>query len=76
VVASDIAAVHEVAGDAAELVPPGDVDAWAGVLRDLLGDASRRAVLVEKGRERALGFSWERTVSLTVDVYKEALGAN
>ena len=52
VVASDIPAIREVAGDAAVLVPPGDVEQWVGALEDVLGSPSRRAVLAEAGRQR------------------------
>lgn len=57
VVASDLAGYREAAGGAAELVPPKDARALATCLAALLGDAGRRAVLVERGRRRAESLS-------------------
>ena len=44
--------VPEVVGDAALLVPPGDADALAGALRDVLGDDGVRERLVTARSER------------------------
>jgi glycosyltransferase involved in cell wall biosynthesis len=74
VVASDIPALREVAGDAAVLVPPGDVEQWAGALEDLLDSASRRSELAEAGRRRAALFPWARTAAATLEVYEQLVG--
>ncbi len=74
VVASDIPAIREVAGDAALLVPPGDVEQWVGALEDVLGSPSRRAGLAEAGRRRAALFPWASTAAATLEVYKELVG--
>lgn len=74
VVASDIPAIREVAGDAAVLVPPGDVGQWAGALEDVLGSPSRRARLAEAGRRRAALFPWASTAAATLEIYKELVG--
>jgi glycosyltransferase involved in cell wall biosynthesis len=74
VLCSDIAALREVAGGAARLVPPGDVDGWARALSELVGGAAAREALAAAGRARAAPFSWERTVRETRAVYVEALG--
>jgi alpha-1,3-rhamnosyl/mannosyltransferase len=74
VVASDIPAIREVAGDAAVLVPPGDVQQWAGALEDILATPSRRAELAEAGRRRAALFPWASTAAATLEVYKELVG--
>jgi len=74
VVASDIPAIREVAGDAAVLVPPGDVEQWAGALEGLLGSPSRQAELAEAGRRRAALFPWSSTAAATLEVYKELVG--
>jgi len=70
VVASDIPAIREVAGGAATLVAPGDVNAWTEALEAALAGAGR-ARWVEAGRRRAAGFSWSSTAAATLDVYKE-----
>lgn len=74
VIASDIPALREVAGDAAVLVPPGDADAWAQALEGLLAEPTRRAALVEAGRHRASRYSWEATAAATLAVYRELVG--
>lgn len=71
VVASDIPAVREVAADAARLVPPGDVDAWADAIDGLLGDDRARSQLARAGRLRSGAFSVERWVAATWSVYQE-----
>jgi glycosyltransferase involved in cell wall biosynthesis len=74
VVASDIAALREVAGEAAVLVPPGDVQQWAGAIEDVLASHSRRAELADAGRRRAALFPWASTAAATLEVYKELVG--
>ena len=73
VIASGIAALREVAGDAARLVTGDDPDAWAGALDELMHDRDLHADLAVAGRRRAELFSWERCANETVAVYREAL---
>jgi len=73
VLASDAGSLPEVLGDAAELLPPRDPEAWAAAVPRLLSDASRRAEMVERGLERAAQFTWERTAAATYAIYEEAL---
>jgi len=67
--------LEEVVGDAALLVPPGDVDALAGALGRLLDDDTLSARLRAAGPARAAAFTWERAVEAHVDVYRRAVGA-
>jgi glycosyltransferase involved in cell wall biosynthesis len=71
VVASDIAPLREVSGDAAVLVPPGDAGAWAEAIEALLADGPRRAQMAAQGRRRAELFSWASTAAATLAVYRE-----
>ena len=71
VVASDIPAIREVAGDAAVLVPPGDADAWPEAVSRVLESPSLQAELAGTGRRRAALFSWARMAEATLGVYKE-----
>jgi glycosyltransferase involved in cell wall biosynthesis len=61
VIASDVAALREVGGNAARFVPPDDAVALASAvahaLRDREGSRERKAA----GRQRAEEFSWSRT---------------
>jgi glycosyltransferase involved in cell wall biosynthesis len=74
VVASDIPAIREVAGGAARLVPPGDVEAWAAALEALLADDAARSELAVAGRERARRFDVATSVKGIRGVYGELLG--
>jgi glycosyltransferase involved in cell wall biosynthesis len=71
VVASDIPALREVAGDAAVLVPPRSPDLWAEALSRVLESAPLRAELAAAGRSRAALFSWRRTAEATLAIYEE-----
>jgi glycosyltransferase involved in cell wall biosynthesis len=73
VVTSSGTATAEVAGDAALLVDPLDVDAIACAIRAVLDDRAEAARLVAAGRDRAETFTWERAADLVVEVYREAL---
>ena len=52
--------VHRESGDAGVYVPPGDVDAFAGAIRELLADRARRQELGRALRQRAASYySWD-----------------
>jgi glycosyltransferase involved in cell wall biosynthesis len=70
VVATRAGAVPEVAGDAAVLVEPGDVDALASALVQVLDDDARRADLVARGRSQVERFSWTRTAAELAAIYR------
>lgn len=74
VVASRVASLPEVLGDAAWLVPPGDGERLAGAIKEALGDAGRRREMARAGIERAASFTWTATASATAAVYR-SLGA-
>lgn len=72
---SNRSSLPEVAGDAALLVEPEDVDAITAGLERLLTDGEWRAQAVERGLRQARLFSWERCVEETVAVYRRALAS-
>jgi glycosyltransferase involved in cell wall biosynthesis len=63
----------EVAGDAALLFDPGDVEDMRGAIERLLGDEAERERLRAAGRARAATFTWERTARLTLESYGRVL---
>jgi alpha-1,3-rhamnosyl/mannosyltransferase len=75
VVSSSASSLPEVVGDAGLLVDPSDVEGWCSALRQLLEDEPRREMLATAGRARAQAFSWRRTATETVQVYREVLGS-
>jgi glycosyltransferase involved in cell wall biosynthesis len=71
VVTSNVSSLPEVAGDAALLVDPYDVDSLVEGLRRVLSDPVLAADLRRRGLERSREFSWERSVEKTRQVYQE-----
>ncbi len=74
VLTSSVSAMPEIAGDAALLVDPTDVQSIADGLRQLTTDATLRERLIHAGLERAKQFTWEKSVQETWKVYRELLG--
>ncbi|MDT7844296.1 glycosyltransferase family 4 protein [Streptomyces justiciae] len=71
-VATDVGSMPELVGDAAELVPYGDVEALADVVVRLLGDPARCEELREKGvRQAATWPTEDETVAQVLSVYDE-----
>ncbi|HUT25522.1 MAG TPA: glycosyltransferase family 4 protein [Sumerlaeia bacterium] len=78
VIASDAGCLGEMIehGRQGILYPPGDVNALAQALMDLLKDPQRRVELAAALRERALrDHSPDRVSSIALDLYREALAA-
>ena len=73
VLTSRVSALPEVAGDAALLVDPLDVEAIAAGIERIVSDAALRRSLAERGPVRAAGFTWQRTAALTAAAYREAV---
>jgi glycosyltransferase involved in cell wall biosynthesis len=71
VVASDVPALVEAVGDAAELVSPDNLFDVARGLRSVLLDEERRRELSHSGRLRAQRFNWDDTARAVLDVYQE-----
>jgi alpha-1,3-rhamnosyl/mannosyltransferase len=70
VVASRASSIPETVGDAAELVDPLDPADIARGMTKVAEDPARRAELRERGQARAAKFTWERSISATVDLYR------
>ena len=64
------------AAGAARLVPPGDTDALAATLSELISDEDARAELAAAAVRAAAGpFSWDEAARRTLDLYRELLEA-
>jgi glycosyltransferase involved in cell wall biosynthesis len=61
----------EVAGDAAVLVDPDDVQGLGDAMVRVLEDEALRESLSRKGQERARLFTWEQAARRTLSVYRE-----
>jgi glycosyltransferase involved in cell wall biosynthesis len=75
VVAARATALPEVGGDAAVLLPLGDVEVWTRTLVDLLEDPDRRAAVSAAGRVRARQFDWTNVAERFGEVYQRVLAA-
>ena len=73
VLTSSRSSLPEVAGDAALLVDPEDVDEIAQAMLRLSRDEELRAELVAKGHENVKRFSWEKAARETLAVLKRAM---
>lgn len=73
VVTSTAFSMPEIAGDAALLVDPYNVEALISVSHRLLTNRSLRDEMVALGKQRARRFSWNRCADETRAVYKEVL---
>jgi glycosyltransferase involved in cell wall biosynthesis len=70
IVLSDVGGFPEIG--AGRLVPPGDPDALAGALRELLADPAAREQLADGARAAAAGpYSWDEVASRTLALYGE-----
>lgn len=74
VMTSTHSSLPEVAGDAALLVDPLDVEAIAQAMLDLSRDEALRQRLIAAGYANVQRFSWERAAAETLAVLEEAAG--
>lgn len=74
VIVSNRSSLPEVIGNAGLQVDALDVDGLAQAMLSLIEDDALRAVLGQRGVERAKGFSWSRCAEQTLAVYKQVVG--
>jgi glycosyltransferase involved in cell wall biosynthesis len=70
VLASDIAALREVSGSGALLLPLGDEDAWANAIRRVASDEGFRAELRARGQATVGRYSWEQTARGVLELFR------
>ena len=66
----------EIAGDAALLVDPTDIDAIADAMLRLSQDEALRQQLIAAGHENVKRFSWEKAAQETLAVLEKAAKGN
>lgn len=71
VVASDVASVPEVVGEAGILLKPYQRKKWVDTIYRVLNREELKKKLVKETWEQASKFSWEKTAKQTLNVYKE-----
>ena len=73
VVIGSVAALNEVAGDAAMRVDPLEVEALSAAIVRLASSREQREDMSRRGLARARTFSWERAAAETLKVYRAAV---
>lgn len=73
VVTSNNSSLPEVAGDAALLINPNEPMQLAEAILKLISDSQLRQEFIDKGKERAKTFSWERTAIETLKAYRSII---
>ena len=73
VLTSNISSLPEVAGDAAIMVDPYDLDAITDGLKRLILDSALRDSLIQKGLVRARQFTWEKSARQLLGIYHSLL---
>ena len=73
VITSKVSSMPEVAGGAARLIDPLDVDELHQAILESLQDDDWRHQAITAGLERARAFSWDTCVDRTVEVYRQVI---
>lgn len=73
VIASDLSAHSEAAGDAAMLIRPYDAEELAECIAKIRNDVEIRKVLISKGYQRVKDFSWKNCARITMEAYRQVL---
>ncbi len=75
VITSNVSSLPEVAGDAALMVDPTDLDALIAALERLIGSEALRHDLATRGLARARAFTWDRSAQQLSDIYRRLLAS-
>ncbi|HAZ10402.1 MAG TPA: glycosyltransferase family 1 protein [Candidatus Omnitrophica bacterium] len=73
VIASNGGSIPEIAGGAAMLFSPDNVDELSSSIQQAINDSHLREEYIKKGRGRAMLFSWDKTAMETYNVYGKVL---
>ncbi len=76
VITSNRSSLPEVAGDAAILLDPEDVDAMAGAMELLVRDKGLREDLSSRGSQRAKERTWAAAAGATLDLFREIVSSS
>jgi glycosyltransferase involved in cell wall biosynthesis len=73
VIVSNTSSLPEIVGNSGLMVSPSDVDALSEAVLKVYNDLRLREQLSRDGKTRAALFSWEKTVTETINVYQKVL---
>ena len=74
-VTSNTTSLPEVVGDGGIMLGPADESAWTECILRIADDKIRRSQIIEKGRARAVLFSWDKCAKLHVATYRRFASA-
>lgn len=74
VITSHVSSLPEVAGDAALLVDPLDIDALTDAMQRVLDDTQLRTDMVQKGYAQAKRFTWDASARHLQQIYTQLTG--
>ena len=74
-ITANVSSIPEVAGNAAVLVEPTDVDAITQAVLRINEDAVFRQDLIDKGLARVREFTWRKTAEKTANLYEQIIQA-
>lgn len=75
VITSNTSSMPEVAGEAALLVHPGQPDAIAEGIQEVLNNPVRRRQMIHEGLARAARFSWKKTAQQMLQIYQQSVAS-
>ncbi|MDJ0582434.1 glycosyltransferase family 1 protein [Crocosphaera sp.] len=70
VITSNTSSLPEVAGNAALYIDPNNYYELAEIMLKVVDNSTLRKEMIDKGQKQANKFSWERTATITLEVYK------
>lgn len=73
VVASNTTAIPEVAGDAAILIDPMNLDELSKAMMSVLSDSKKQTLMKNKGKSRLEKFSWKQTAEDVMQLLKSSV---
>ena len=76
VVASNVASIPEVVGDAGLLYNPNDVEGMIRGINLIMNDNNIKTEMIKKGIKQSSNFTWEKSVEKLVNVYRSVINNN
>ena len=73
VVASNVASIPEVVGEAGLLYNPSDVDGMVKGITSIMNDKKIKIEMINKGIKQSSFFTWEKSVKKLVNIYNDVL---
>jgi glycosyltransferase involved in cell wall biosynthesis len=72
VICSNTSSLPELAGDAALLVDPLNVDEIAAAMQRIATDEALRNMLIERGKAQAAAFTWQKAAEMAMRAIEKA----